>query len=178
MAAAPLYIRWARHRYRRHAQPLTPDEVRLYAPYFPAELLAMVRVARVDCIVLPLSGAGRTIARAFQWILRPIARYINWDVPIAGGLRGIALWDTVVLEKSTQTPGILFHELVHIAQFRIFGYRRFLRAYLKSWAATGGNYHAITLERQAYDLQANFENPTHAPFRVVQAIRPGAAPSI
>jgi hypothetical protein len=55
------------------------------------------------------------------------------------------------LERDT-----LFHELVHVVQYRVLGLRRFARLYVKGFLE-GCGYEGIPLERQAYELGARFE---------------------
>jgi len=53
----------------------------------------------------------------------------------------------------------LFHELVHVVQYRVLGLRRFAELYVKGFLNVGG-YEAIPLERQAYELEERFSrNP-------------------
>lgn len=51
---------------------------------------------------------------------------------------------------------LMFHELVHVAQYRLHGLAGFMERYVVGWARHGFDYFAIPLEREAYDLQEPF----------------------
>lgn len=58
------------------------------------------------------------------------------------------------LDRST-----LFHELVHVVQYRVLGLRRFADLYVQGFL-NGGGYEGIPLERQACELEERFcQNP-------------------
>jgi len=125
---------------------LSEVERGLFDRYFDAELLASVRVARVERIepALPL------------WLVRRLPA--GADISMAGGM---AFGDAVVLTRSEERrenpQSVLFHELVHCAQYRAMGVRGFLREYLGGWVSVGFDYFAIPLEVQAYAMQDRFE---------------------
>jgi hypothetical protein len=50
----------------------------------------------------------------------------------------------------------MFHELVHVVQYRVLGLRRFARLYVKGFLE-GRGYEGIPLEQQAYELGARFK---------------------
>ncbi len=63
----------------------------------------------------------------------------------------------------------LFHELVHVVQYRVLGLRRFARLYVQGFLA-GGGYEGIPLERQAYELGARFESRPEDIFSVEEDV--------
>lgn len=153
-AIGPFWVRRARGVYRRRSRGLTEGEREAVAGWFDAALLDRVRVAIVDEVMLP---APR---------LRRLA-----DVLGAGGIvvdrpSGIALVDVVAVSAEAASSGVegvevpaslLFHELVHIAQWEVRGVRGFVRAYATGWVVSGKNYYGIPLEREAFELQRRFE---------------------
>jgi hypothetical protein len=150
-AVAPAWIRWCRRVYRRGARPLTGAERGALGPYFSAGLLGAARVAEVDRIDLPTPVLALRLVGADPKLL-PLSS------PAA-----ITLVDTIVVSTAALAEldgpragmeSVLFHELVHLVQFRELGVRGFVRRYLDGWAGGGFDYHAIPLERQAYELQA------------------------
>jgi len=62
-----------------------------------------------------------------------------------------------------------------VVQHRVFGLKKFMRLYIQSWADGGFSYYAISLERQAFDLQARYQADPARPFSVrdeVDRLRP------
>ncbi len=125
---------------------LSQAERGLFDRYFESELLESVRVARVERIepALPL------------WVVRRLPA--GADISMAGGM---AFGDAVVVcrgeERREHPRSVLFHELVHCAQYRAMGVRGFLREYLGGWVDVGFDYFSIPLEVQAYAMQDRFE---------------------
>jgi hypothetical protein len=65
----------------------------------------------------------------------------------------------VVVSHQPFTEGLLFHELVHVEQYRQLGIPQFSNLYVRGFL-TGGGYDGIPLEMNAYALGARFEtNP-------------------
>ncbi len=62
--------------------------------------------------------------------------------------------------------GLLFHELVHVVQYRLLGIGGFIHGYVTGWAAAGFVYEAIPLEREAFDLEQRFEREPQRHFSV------------
>lgn len=121
----------------------------MYSGCFSGELLGSVRVAVVEKIGLPGAGWAR---RVVDDSAGPLSHEM--------GPGGIALGGLVVVQgrAGEAVPvGVLFHELVHAAQYRALGTRGFLSLYLRQWVEGGRSYFAIGLEQQAYDLQTRFE---------------------
>jgi hypothetical protein len=65
-------------------------------------------------------------------------------------------------------PSLLFHELVHVVQFRLLGVQRFARLYTRGFLSTG-SYLGIPLERCARDLESRFAIDP-APFDVAAEV--------
>ena len=69
----------------------------------------------------------------------------------------------------TASDGVLFHELVHVVQFRLLGVREFSRQYVEGFLKSG-SYEGIPLEVCAYELEARFEMSAR-PFAVEDEVR-------
>jgi hypothetical protein len=67
------------------------------------------------------------------------------------------------------TDGLLFHELVHVEQYRQLGVPRFAELYVSGFL-TGGSYEAIPLEVIAYALGARYENDPTQQFSVADEV--------
>lgn len=141
--------RWvARQRalHRPAAEPLAAPDRRRLAAWFGPATLERVRVRRVEALEAPF-------ARALRRIGVPLPLEID-------RILGIAFVDTiVVLDRVGRQDrlSLLFHELVHVVQYRRLGAAGFLRRYVEGWIEEGRRYAAIPLEREAYALQARFE---------------------
>ena len=138
------------------------------APHFDPELLDSARIAEVERIADPFGTA--------------IARRMGFSVRGLMGVRGMAFGDTVALAPTAWMPvdgasfSVLFHELVHVAQYRELGVRRFLVAYVRGWLENGRDYFSIPLEEQAYALQERFDADRRTPIPVAAEVRRLTAP--
>src|ERR1035437_2346970 len=74
-------------------------------------------------------------------------------------------FDDIVVSHELVTTGLLFHELVHVEQYRQLGIRRFADLYVRGFF-TGGGYDGIPLEVNAYQLGERFERSPQMPFSV------------
>lgn len=152
-AAAPLlagrvasWIAARRAEHRPEAERLTADEIERLAGYYDRTTLEPVRVRSVPAIDPPawLALVERILG----------GRYVDF-----GRVWGITLADTIlVLERVSpdRRVELVFHELVHVVQYRELGVRGFAERYVAGWLAGGRRYAAIPLERDAYALQRRF----------------------
>jgi|RifCSP19_3_1023858.scaffolds.fasta_scaffold07142_1 hypothetical protein len=89
-------------------------------------------------------------------------------------MAGITFDDTVLVNKSyASIPppiSLIFHELVHVAQYSLLGVNEFARRYVRGWAENGFSYASIPLEHEAYQLQMRFEGSPHSNFSVEEVI--------
>jgi hypothetical protein len=72
--------------------------------------------------------------------------------------------DTVV-SRGPFTDGLLFHELVHVEQYRQLGVPRFAELYVSGFLS-GGGYEGIPLEKNAYDLDGRYKAAPESYFSV------------
>ena len=157
---------WVERRRRAHrpfAQPLAPDVRRAFERHFEPETLAVVRVHEIPRI-------GPPWPLVLWRRLRPRALDL-------GPIWGITYVDTVVLATDVidglRLETCLFHECVHVAQYRLYGSVGFVRRYIREWVEAGWRYRGIGLEREAYTLQRRFA--AGEAFRVEEELRPGIA---
>jgi hypothetical protein len=64
---------------------------------------------------------------------------------------------------------LLFHELVHVEQYRQLGVPRFAELYVSGFLSSG-SYEAIPLEVNAYALGARYENDSAQHFSVADEV--------
>jgi hypothetical protein len=136
------YIRHHRDLLHPHASGLAPHSRFALAPYFPPADLDRVRIVERD--PLPLAGLHWTATLA----------NLAFNAPTLNLIEAITL-DHVIAARSPMATDLLFHELVHVVQFRLLGTHTFAKLYARGFLRTGG-YNAIPLEQCAYQLEARF----------------------
>ena len=118
-----------------------------FGPYFRPDTLKSVRYRLVDKIENP--GFYRDLAERGIEIPLDFSRMV-----------GITFDDTISISKRKlrrkYLTRLLFHECVHVAQYRRLGVEAFIDRYVHGWADKGFNYFTIPLERQAYELERRF----------------------
>ena len=135
-------------RQRRHLLPLgqsiAPEFVRRLSGFFPESVLQETRVVETQ---VPSPS------------FYPLVRRLGiGEFPEMSAIGAITFVDLIAYPERL---GIhtLFHELVHVMQYRLLGLRRFSRNYVRGFV-NGGGYDGIPLERQAYELEEKFsQNP-------------------
>jgi hypothetical protein len=85
-------------------------------------------------------------------------------------------FNQVIVSHQPFTSALLFHELVHVEQYRQLGsVRSFANLYVQGFL-TGGGYDAIPLEVNAYSLSARFESDSASAFSVESEVSSFLAP--
>jgi hypothetical protein len=143
------WIRSQRETLRPLGMPLQPQWKDLYSAYFDRETLKTVVVCVRPVIDNPpfyadLARRGMTIPFDFTQ------------------MNGITFSDTVVITQANSDPNgsapLLFHECVHVVQYRKLGVDRFVEEYVRGWAENNYDYSSIPLEQEAYALQNRFSS--------------------
>jgi hypothetical protein len=83
---------------------------------------------------------------------------------------GAITFNDVVVSHEPFSNGLLFHELVHVEQYRQLGIPRFSELYVSGFL-NGGSYEAIPLEVNAYTLEGRFEASPAQQFSVAEEVR-------
>src|SRR5216684_3727654 len=94
------------------------------------------------------------------------------DVLRMGGVHPCWLGEArcnVVVSHEPFSNGLLFHELVHVEQYRQLGVRRFAEFYVRGFLA-GGGYNGIPLENNAYTLGECYERDPARQFSVADEV--------
>jgi hypothetical protein len=76
----------------------------------------------------------------------------------------------VVVSHVPFTNELLFHELVHVEQYRQIGIPLFANLYVRGFL-TGGEYKRIPLEKNAYDLGERYRRDPARQFSVKDVVR-------
>jgi len=139
------YIETQRQNYRGQATPLTTNQKEVMVPFFPQSVLDSTRVVVLaDQRVSNPSFYSSLFAMGFE----------PGSLPNFKDMTAITFIDTVVFHEPIENR-ILFHELVHVVQYEKLGLIQFAAKYVNGFL-TGGSYEAIPLERNAYELDAQF----------------------
>jgi hypothetical protein len=76
----------------------------------------------------------------------------------------IAHPDLIIFQEEL-VPRLLFHALVHVVQYRVFGLERFLELYVRAFMQTGV-YVNVPFEVHAFQLDERFAQSPAMPFSV------------
>jgi hypothetical protein len=133
-------------------------------PFYSPELLDATRL-----IVL----RGERVTNPEFYPMLEAAGFDN--LPNQSEMAAITFSDCVVAHTPF-TNALLFHELVHVEQYRQLGVLRFADLYLKGFI-NGGGYFEIPLEQNAYALGGRYENNPLHPFSVAEDVAQWAAES-
>jgi len=100
----------------------------------------------------------------------PMLRSLGFNnLPDQSAMAAITFRDVVVSHEAFSN-GLLFHELVHVEQYRQLGIPRFSELYVRGFL-DGGSYEAIPLEVNAYALGGRFEQSPANRFSVEDEVR-------
>ena len=81
-------------------------------------------------------------------------RRLGFDFPSSTAVSAITLVDLIAC-REPMGASLLFHELVHVVQFRVLGLEAFAREYVHGFL-TSRRYEGIPLEICAFDLERRF----------------------
>ena len=99
----------------------------------------------------------------------PLRRMGFSNLPNFSTMAAVTFCDVVVSHQPF-TDGLLFHELVHVEQYRQLGIPRFAELYVRGFLG-GGGYDGIPLEINAYELGGRFEKKPQTRFSVADEVR-------
>jgi hypothetical protein len=154
---AAQYISSQRAKYFPAAEQLSEQQKTAMAGFFTPGLLedTHLLVLREERVVNP----------HFYAMLRAIGFK---DLPDQSTMAAITFDDTVVSHVEV-TEELLFHELVHVEQYRQMGVPKFAELYVRGFL-NGDGYEGIPLERNAYLLESRFEIDPFTRFSVAEIV--------
>jgi len=152
-ALAAAWVVAQRDRLRPLSRALTDVERRAMAPWFEAVTLEQARVVLQERCPSPDFLSPELVARLQALNVDPTLFRMET-------MAGITFDEVIVIATWGQAParlrpGLLFHELVHVAQYRALGVERFMEIYVRGFAEAG--YRDTPPEAQSYALTARFE---------------------
>jgi hypothetical protein len=156
------YISTQREKYAPRAISLSVQQRAAMTGFFSTELLDSTRL-------LVLRGE-----RVGNPDFYPKLKSLGFNnLPDQAKMAAITFNDVVVSHEPFSN-GLLFHELVHVEQYRQLGIPRFSELYVQGFL-NGGSYEAIPLEVNAYTLDGRFESDPERLFSVENEVRRWAA---
>lgn len=130
-----------------------------------AELQGFFRRDVLDATQLVVLDGERIENPSFYRMLRELG-FTN--LPDFQWMAAVTFQDVVVAHEEF-SPGLLFHELVHVEQYRQLGVERFAELYVRGFL-DGGGYEGIPLEKNAYELGERFEGDPRREFSLEQEV--------
>jgi hypothetical protein len=152
------YISSQRQTYVGRAVRLDAAQRAEMAPFFAPDVIDRVRLLALDGERVPNPD--------FYPMLRALGLV---DLPDQAASAAVTFCDVVVAHVPFSS-GLLFHELVHVEQFRQLGVARFADLYVRGFL-NGGRYETIPLEVNAYSLAERFEKNPQLAFSVAEEVR-------
>jgi hypothetical protein len=152
------YITAHQGKYAPRAVPLSAQQGASLEPFFAREVLDSVRV-------LVLHGE-----RVPNPEFYPLLRGLGFKNLPDQSAMGAITFCNVVVSHEPFSDGLLFHELVHVEQYRQLGIPHFSELYVRGFL-NGGSYEAIPLEVNAYTLGGRFEANPRQVFSVEDEVR-------
>ena len=152
------YITAQRQKYGSRAIPLSAQQQAAMGGFFSSQLLDSTRL-------LVLEGE-----RVGNPDFYPMLRGLGFNnLPDQSAMGAITFCDVVVSHEQFY-DGLLFHELVHVEQYRQLGIPRFSELYVRGFLS-GGSYEAIPLEVNAYGLEDRFRRRPRDGFLVQTEVK-------
>ena len=156
------YISTQREKYAARAVPVSAQQRAAMKGFFTSQLLESARL-----LVLQ----GERVANPDFY---PMLRSLGFNNLPEQSAMGAITFSDVVVSHEAFSNGLLFHELVHVEQYRQLGIPRFSDLYVRGFL-NGGSYEAIPLEVNAYTLGGRFESDPQRLFSVDDEVRRWAA---
>jgi hypothetical protein len=156
------YISTQREKHAPRAVPLSTQQKASMAGFFSRQLLNSTRL-----VVLQ----GEQVPNPEFY---PMLRNLGFNYLPDQLTTGAITFCDVVVSHEPFTAGLLFHELVHVEQYRQLGIPRFSELYVRGFL-NGGSYESIPQEVNAYTLGERFESDPQRLFSVDDEVKRWAA---
>jgi hypothetical protein len=151
------YIEEQRDRYKARATPLSSEQ--------KATLHGFFRDSLLNAVLTKILIEERLSNPEFFSMAHNLG--IS-DLPDFSAAEAVT-FEHVVVSHEPFSNGLLFHELVHVEQYRQLGVSKFAELYVRGFLFSGG-YDRIPLERNAYELGGRFESAPNNIFSVEDSV--------
>ena len=159
------YISSSRAKYAPQAVPLTDAQRAAMSPFFSSGVLCSARL----CVL-----RGTRVPNPSMYSMAKMMGISN--LPDFSDMAAITFIDVIVSHQDF-TDALLFHELVHVAQYAQMDLKEFAARFVNGFIQ-GGSYEEIPLEKQAHALESRFSQGNCNPFSVDDEVRQWRAEKI
>ena len=156
------YISTQREKYAPRAIPLSAQQKAAMNGFFTPQLLDNTRLRVLQ---------GERVPNPDFY---PMLKGLGFNNLPDQSMMTAITFSGVVVSHEPFSNGLLFHELVHVEQYRQLDIPRFSQLYVSGFLA-GGSYEAIPLEVNTYTLEGRFEQNPAQQFSVADEVRKLAA---
>ena len=154
---AARYIERYALEHRRDARKLTVREQDAMAAFFPPDLLHRTRIATPSQPLRPPR-------------IQKLATIFGMETLLTPEATAAITFNHVIAHYGPLSLRTLFHELVHVEQYKQLGVRDFARFYVRGFLRTG-SYEQIPLEMHAYGLDGRYAANPALRFSVRDEVR-------
>ena len=151
------YIERNALKHHRDARKLTVREQDAMAAFFPADLLYRARIATPTQALHPPR-------------IQKLATIFGMETLLTPDATAAITFNHVIAHYGPLSLRTLFHELVHVEQYKQLSVRHFARLYVRGFLHTG-SYESIPLEAQAYELDGRYAANPALRFSVRDEVR-------
>ena len=159
------YISDSRKKYAPQAIPLTDAQRSTMQPFFSAPILDSARL----CVL-----RGTRVSNPSMYAMAKMMGIRN--LPDFAAMTAITFVDVIVSHQEF-TDALLFHELVHVAQYAQMDMKEFAARFVNGFIQ-GGSYEEVPLEKMAHALESRFSQNASETFSVEDEVRQWRAEKI
>jgi len=159
------YISDSRKKYAPQAIPLTDAQRSTMQPFFSAPILDSARL----CVL-----RGTRVSNPSMYAMAKMMGIRN--LPDFAAMTAITFVDVIVSHQEF-TDALLFHELVHVAQYAQMDMKEFAARFVNGFIQ-GGSYEEVPLEKMAHVLESRFSQNASETFSVEDEVRQWRAEKI
>jgi len=152
------YVTSSRKKYAPQAVPLTNAQRAAMQPFFSPAVLDSARL----CVL-----HGTRVQNPSMYAMAKMMGIRN--LPDFTAMTAITFVDVIVSHQEF-TDALLFHELVHVAQYAQMDLKEFAQRFVNGFIQ-GGSYEEVPLEEMAHALESRFSQNPGQQFSVDEEVR-------
>jgi hypothetical protein len=152
------YVTSSRKKYAPQAVPLTDAQRTAMQPFFTSAVLDSARLSVLR---------GTRVSNPPMYAMAKMMGIRN--LPDFAAMTAITFVDVIVSHQEF-TDALLFHELVHVAQFAQMDLKEFASRFVNGFIQ-GGSYENVPLEKMAHALEDRFSHNAAQMFSVDDEVR-------